>query len=93
MGLGVATATRKNILSQSAARVTLHPDATALVETDMTDIGTGTYAILGQIAAEMLGLPCATVVVDLEVEDGRAVARREVEGGHEMVELELPAVG
>ncbi|MDP2496617.1 MAG: electron transfer flavoprotein subunit beta/FixA family protein [Candidatus Palauibacterales bacterium] len=44
------------------------------------------------MVAEILGLPCATVVVDLDVEDGRAVARREVEGGHEMVELELPAV-
>jgi len=28
-------------------------DGTALVETDMTDIGTGTYAILTQIAAEI----------------------------------------
>ncbi len=44
------------------------------------------------MVAEMLGLSCATVVVDLDVEDGRAVARREVEGGHELVELELPAV-
>ncbi len=44
------------------------------------------------MVAEILGLPCATVAVDLEVEDGRAVARREVEGGHETVEMELPAV-
>ncbi|MFB6240977.1 MAG: electron transfer flavoprotein beta subunit/FixA family protein [Gemmatimonadota bacterium] len=44
------------------------------------------------MVAEMLGLPCATVVVDLEVEDGVATAHREVEGGHETVEMELPAV-
>ena len=43
--------------------MTLRPEGTALVETDMTDIGTGTYAILGQIAAEMLGLPVAAVNV------------------------------
>ena len=57
VGMGVAAAARTNLLSESKARVTLRPDGTALVETDMTDIGTGTYAILGQIAAEMLGLP------------------------------------
>jgi xanthine dehydrogenase YagR molybdenum-binding subunit len=35
------------------------------VETDMTDIGTGTYAILGQVAAELLGLPVTSVEVRL----------------------------
>jgi len=45
-----------------------------------------------QMVAELLGLPCAAVVVQLDIEDGRAIARREVEGGHEVVELSLPAV-
>lgn len=44
------------------------------------------------MVAELLDLPCATVVVELEVEDGRARATREVEGGHEIMELDLPAV-
>ncbi len=44
------------------------------------------------MVAELLDLPCATVVVDLSVQDGRAVARREVEGGHETVEFALPGV-
>ena len=65
IGMGVSAAARTNILSESKARVTLNPDGTALVETDMTDIGTGTYTILGQIAAEMLGLPIDAVRVDL----------------------------
>lgn len=65
VGMGVAAAARTNILSESRARVTLRPDGTALVETDMTDIGTGTYAILRQIAAEMLGLDPARVEVSL----------------------------
>jgi electron transfer flavoprotein beta subunit len=43
------------------------------------------------MVAELMELPCATVVVDLEVDDGRATATREVEGGHEVVEMELPA--
>jgi len=45
-----------------------------------------------QMVAEFLGLPCATVVVALDIEDGHAVARREVEGGHEVVEFDLPGV-
>ena len=39
----------------SKANVRLHPDCTATVRMAMTDIGTGTYTILAQIAAEMLG--------------------------------------
>jgi electron transfer flavoprotein beta subunit len=45
-----------------------------------------------QMVAELLGLPCAAVVVALDVSDGRAVAKREVEGGHEVVEFALPGV-
>lgn len=45
-----------------------------------------------QMVAEFLGLPCATVVVDLSISDGRATARREVEGGQEVMEFSLPAV-
>ncbi len=55
IGMGVASAARSNMLVKSAARVRLQGDR-AVVETDMTDIGTGTYAILSQIAGEMLGL-------------------------------------
>ena len=35
------------------------------VETDMTDIGTGSYTIIGQTAAEMMGVPLDKVVVKL----------------------------
>ena len=61
IGMGMASAVRKNMLIESVARVTLRPDGTALVETDMTDIGTGSYAILTQIAGEALGLPAERV--------------------------------
>lgn len=65
IGMGMASATRNNQLKASAARVTLTPDAHAIVETDMTDIGTGTYTVLTQIAADMLGLPVSQVEVRL----------------------------
>jgi xanthine dehydrogenase YagR molybdenum-binding subunit len=54
-----------NQTGEAAARVTLHRDGSATVATNMTDIGTGTYTVLGQIAAEMLGLPFDKVRVEL----------------------------
>ncbi|UOM33912.1 xanthine dehydrogenase family protein molybdopterin-binding subunit [Acuticoccus sp. I52.16.1] len=65
LGVGVASASRVNNLMEAKARVTLAPDGRAHVETDMTDIGTGTYTILSQIAAEMLGLELDHVVTTL----------------------------
>ncbi|PNU05869.1 xanthine dehydrogenase family protein molybdopterin-binding subunit [Novosphingobium guangzhouense] len=65
VGTGMATATRVHNLNEAYARVTLRSDGTAEVASDMTDIGTGTYAILGQIAGEMLGLDPAVVTVRL----------------------------
>jgi xanthine dehydrogenase YagR molybdenum-binding subunit len=57
VGMGVAAATRGNPLQLSKASVRLTPDGFATVRMAMTDIGTGTYTILTQIASEMLGLP------------------------------------
>jgi xanthine dehydrogenase YagR molybdenum-binding subunit len=65
VGQGMAASARSNKLKESEARVTLTPDGRAIVETDMTDIGTGTYTILAQIAGEMLGLPVDRVAVRL----------------------------
>ena len=65
IGTGVASSARVHHVGEAKARVTLQADGTALVETDMTDIGTGTYAILGQIAGEMLGMSRDNVLVEL----------------------------
>jgi xanthine dehydrogenase YagR molybdenum-binding subunit len=65
VGIGVAAAFRNNQLTKSAARVRLESDGTVIVETDMTDIGTGSYTIIGQTAAEMMGVPLQKVVVRL----------------------------
>src|ERR1700749_2451496 len=65
VGMGMAAATRGNPLRLSKANVRLNPDGTATVRMAMTDIGTGTYTILTQIAAEMLGLPVERVRVEL----------------------------
>lgn len=47
---------------------------------------------VGPMLATVLGHPCVTGVADFEVGDGTATCRREVEGGVEVVEVELPAV-
>jgi xanthine dehydrogenase YagR molybdenum-binding subunit len=65
VGMGVAGATRGNTLELSRANVRLGSDGLAVVRMAMTDIGTGTYTILTQIAAEMLGLPTERIRVEL----------------------------
>ncbi|MEJ1097147.1 MULTISPECIES: aldehyde oxidoreductase molybdenum-binding subunit PaoC [unclassified Pseudoxanthomonas] len=65
IGMGVAAGFRNNLVMKSAARVRLDPRGIIIVETDMTDIGTGSYTIIGQTAAEMMGVPLDRVVVRL----------------------------
>lgn len=47
---------------------------------------------VGPMLAELLGLPCVTVVAEFEVQDGKVICQREIEGGVEVVECPLPAV-
>lgn len=63
IGYGMASASRANSLMASSAEIEMSADGRATVKTSMTDIGTGTYTILQQIAAEMLGLPLDRVDV------------------------------
>lgn len=65
VGIGMAVGFRNNLLMKSAARVRLDSRGIVTVETDMTDIGTGTYTIIAQTAAEMMGLPLDKIVVRL----------------------------
>ncbi len=65
VGMGVAGAFRNNLLTKSAARVRLDNRGMVTVETDMTDIGTGSYTIIAQTAAETMGVPLAKVFVRL----------------------------
>lgn len=65
VGMGVAAAFRNNLNRNSGARVRLTRDGGIVVETDMTDIGTGSYTIIAQTAAEMMGVPMERVSVRL----------------------------
>ena len=65
VGMGVAAAFRNNLVMPSGARVKLDSDGIVTVETDMTDIGTGSYTIIAQTAAEMMGVGIGRVRVRL----------------------------
>ncbi|UXS05596.1 aldehyde oxidoreductase molybdenum-binding subunit PaoC [Agrobacterium tumefaciens] len=65
IGMGVAAAFRNNLVVPSGARVRLNNKGVVTVETDMTDIGTGSYTIIAQTAAEMMGTEIDKVVVKL----------------------------
>ncbi|HEY6644261.1 aldehyde oxidoreductase molybdenum-binding subunit PaoC [Povalibacter sp.] len=65
IGIGMAAAYRDGPVTKSAARVKLDDRGIVTVDTDMTDIGTGSYTIIAQTAAEMMGVPLDKVVVNL----------------------------
>jgi len=65
VGYGMATATYPANRSASTAKATLFADGHAEIECCTQDIGTGTYTIMTQIAADALNLPIEKVRVKL----------------------------
>ena len=65
VGMGMAAAFRGNVTMKSAARVGINSKGVVTVATDMTDIGTGSYTVIAQTAAEMMGVPVDKVIVSL----------------------------
>ncbi len=49
-------------------------------------------SIVGQLTAEMLDYSCVTVCVSFKLDGNKITAEREIEGGREIIETELPAV-
>jgi electron transfer flavoprotein beta subunit len=72
--------------------------ATALSETESDLVLAGWKAAdtddaaVPHLVAGALGRPCVTFAVGLEVADGKATVRREIEGAEEELEVPLPAV-
>lgn len=54
-------------------------------------IDDGSAQVAGRVA-EILNIPVVNQVTKIEIEDGKAVATRDIEGGNEIVEVPLPAV-
>ncbi|MGI4761458.1 MAG: xanthine dehydrogenase family protein molybdopterin-binding subunit [Janthinobacterium lividum] len=65
VGMGMATASYPVHNSQGTARARLYADGHAVVQSGATDLGTGTYTVMTQVAADSLGLPIEKVRFEL----------------------------
>lgn len=65
VGMGMASAIRGNFLLPAKCSFSVDAEGVITVRQGMTDIGTGTYTVLAQIAAETLGVPLGQVVVEI----------------------------
>jgi xanthine dehydrogenase YagR molybdenum-binding subunit len=65
VGYGMASATYPARQSGAAAVAKLRKDGSVLVQAGSQDIGTGTYTIMAQIAADVLGMPVERVTFEL----------------------------
>jgi xanthine dehydrogenase YagR molybdenum-binding subunit len=65
VGYGMATATYPARQSGSSAIAKLRRDGSVVVQAGTQDIGTGTYTIMAQIAADALGMPVERVTFEL----------------------------
>ena len=65
VGMGMAAAIRGNFLLPAKASFTVDAMGVITVRQGMTDIGTGTYTVLAQIAAETLGVALGDVRVEI----------------------------
>ena len=65
IGWGVASASWDAQQQKCAAKAVLSPDGKLVVSSGTSDIGTGTYTVMTQIAAQTLGLPIEDVTFKL----------------------------
>jgi xanthine dehydrogenase YagR molybdenum-binding subunit len=78
IGWGMATGMWEANFEKCAARATLKADGTLEVASAMSDIGTGSYTVMTQVAADVLGLPASAITAKLGDSDLPAAP---VEGG------------
>lgn len=65
VGWGMATGVWEALQMPAAARIVLSANGHAEVSCAASDIGTGTYTIMAQVAADMLGLPIENIGIKL----------------------------
>jgi xanthine dehydrogenase YagR molybdenum-binding subunit len=78
VGWGMATGIWEALQVPTAARIVLTGNGHAEVSCATTDIGTGTYTIMAQVTADMLGVPIENVTVKL---GDSSLPHSQVEGG------------
>jgi xanthine dehydrogenase YagR molybdenum-binding subunit len=78
VGWGMATGVWEALQMPIAVRIALTANGHAEVSCATSDIGTGTYTIMAQVAAEMLGLPLESISIKL---GDSTLPQSPVEGG------------
>jgi xanthine dehydrogenase YagR molybdenum-binding subunit len=89
VGWGMATATYPTNRSPGECSATLRPDGTALFRSATQDLGTGTYTVMTQVAADAIGLPVEQVRFEL---GDSTMPEAPVSGGSTTVASVGPAV-
>lgn len=89
IGMGVATATYPANRSEASAIARILPDGTAMVASGTQDLGTGTYTVMTQVAADALGFPTENVRFAL---GDSSLPKAPVSGGSQSVASVSPAV-
>jgi xanthine dehydrogenase YagR molybdenum-binding subunit len=89
IGWGMATSTYPTHRMPAAVRVRVGTNGTALVQVGTQDLGTGTYTVMSQIAADELGIPVDRIQFEL---GDSAFPHAPVSGGSMTVASVGPAV-
>jgi xanthine dehydrogenase YagR molybdenum-binding subunit len=89
VGWGVASATYPAYRSAAKARARMTPDGRLIVQSGTQDLGTGTYTVMTQVAADALGYPVEHVTFELGDSD---FPEAPVSGGSQSVASVAPAV-
>ena len=89
IGMGMATATYPAHRSEAAAFARILPDGSAVVGSGTQDLGTGTYTVMTQVAADALGFPLERVSFAL---GDSSLPHAPVSGGSQSVASVAPAV-
>jgi xanthine dehydrogenase YagR molybdenum-binding subunit len=89
IGWGMATATYPARRSAAAARARWQADGCVRVQVATHDLGTGTYTVLTQVAADALGVPVERVRLEL---GDSSLPQAPVSGGSQTVASVSPAV-
>lgn len=89
IGYGMATATYPANRSEASAIARILPDGTAMVASGTQDLGTGTFTVMTQVAADALGFPMEMVTFAL---GDSSLPKAPVSGGSQSAASVSPAV-
>ncbi|HWG68508.1 MAG TPA: xanthine dehydrogenase family protein molybdopterin-binding subunit [Steroidobacteraceae bacterium] len=89
IGWGMATSTYPTNRRAASARIRVNADGSVVVQSGTQDLGTGTYTVMTQVAADALGVPVSRVRFEL---GDSALPPAPISGGSSTVPSVSPAV-